>query len=383
MQRARRVLVVGGGVAGLAAGVALTRAGAAVRVFERAREFGDVGAGITLWNNALGVLRGWELDERVCDAGCVLERGELRSAGGRPLVATPLADIARGTGSPAIALHRARLADALVSALPPDALVLGREFVRFDARDGGVSAHFADGGAEHGDVLVGADGLRSRVRAQLHGDAAPRYAGYTCWRGLASLPLASFPAQTAWEVWGRGARFGIVRLDGERVYWFLTANAPAGGRDDDALARIRERVRGWCAPIAEVLARTEVASVRRDDVYDRPALATWGRGCVTLAGDAAHPMTPNLGQGACQGIEDAAVLAECLAADGDTHRALASYEARRRPRTRAITDRSRRLGWIGQRERSSECAVRDWLMMLAPAAWMRRAYEANVRLPRR
>lgn len=376
------MFIAGGGIAGLAAGIALARTGASVRVFERARELGDVGAGITLWNNALGVLRAWGLDARVRDAGCVLERGELRSARGRTLVTTPLADIAHRTGSPAIALHRARLAAALVSALPPGALELGRELVRFDAGDGGVSVSFADGGTEHGDVLVGADGLRSRVRAQLHGETAPRYAGYTCWRGLASLPLASFPAHTAWEVWGRGARFGIVRLDGERVYWFLTANAPAGGRDDDALARIRERVRGWCVPIAEVLARTEVASVRRDDLCDRPALATWGRGCVTLAGDAAHPMTPNLGQGACQGIEDAAVLAECLAADDDVQRALARYEARRRPRTSVITARSRRLGWIGQRERAWECALRDRMMALTPAAWMRRAYEASVHLPR-
>ncbi len=381
MRSARFVIVVGGGIAGLAAGVALARAGIEVRVFERAHELGDTGGGITLWNNALGVLRNWGLEAHVCDAGCVLERGELRSAAGRTLVTTPLAEIARRTGSPAVALHRAQLATVLVSALPPGALALGREFVRFEVSDRGVRVFFADGSAERADVLIGADGLRSRVRAQLCGDAAPRYAGYTCWRGLATLPFASFPAHTAWEVWGRGARFGIVRLDGERVYWFLTANAPAGGRDDDAPARVRERVRGWCAPIAEVLACTEPASVRRDDLCDRPPLAVWTRGTVTLAGDAAHPMTPNLGQGACQGIEDAAVLAECLSAQGDAHAALARYEARRRPRTSRITVRSRRLGWIGQRERACECAVRDQLMALTPAAWMRRAYEANVSLP--
>lgn len=385
------MLLVGGGITGLACGVALARAGIPVRVFERAHELGEVGLGITLWNNALAELGELGLADAVVAAGAVLEHGELRSMRGATLVATPLASVARKAGAPAAALVRSKLIAVLASALPAGALELGAACDAVLERAHGVELRVESANGrgerrarvERGALLVGCDGLRSRVRAALLGDEPPRYAGYTCWRGLATLGFERLPPATAWEVWGRGARFGLVRLEGTRVYWFLTRNAPPGGVDRDAHAELAAFLASWPAPIAEAFARTEPGTLRRDDVFDRPPAATWTKGRVALAGDAAHPMTPNLGQGACQGLEDASALARAIVSLGPTPAALARYQTERLPRANAIVTRSWRLGWIGQRSHPLACALRDRMMACVPTRVMLSTYEASaVRPPR-
>src|SRR5262249_48152410 len=149
------------------------------------------------------------------------------------------------------------------------------------------------------------------VRKQLLGDMPLRYSGYTAWRGVAPYTLEQ---QGASESWGYGARFGLVPLAQGRTYWFATANTPEGGeeRPGERKTEVRERVRGWHAPIEAVIESTQEDVLLRNDIFDRPPVTRWSEGRVTLLGDAAHPMTPNLGQGACQAIEDAVILASLL-----------------------------------------------------------------------
>jgi len=276
--------------------------------------------------------------------------------------------VAARFGSPPLIVHRAQFQAALTDALGRDHLVLGARLASITVGGDGAAARFADGRVVRGDLLVGADGIRSTVRQQLVPAIAPRYAGYTAWRAIVPFDHARVPR---WgESWGRGARFGVAPVGRDRVYLFATANAPAGGdrvatpegRKADLLARFGD----WHDPIPALLAATEPAAILRNDIEDLPPLPAWGTGPVTLLGDAAHAMTPNLGQGACQALEDAAVLGACLGDGGDPVLALRRYEAVRRPRTVAIQRRSRQIGVVGQWANPLACVLRDRMLRLLP-----------------
>jgi 2-polyprenyl-6-methoxyphenol hydroxylase-like FAD-dependent oxidoreductase len=267
-----------------------------------------------------------------------------------------------------VAIHRATLQRVLLNALGEDVVETGREVEGYDARFDGVSVRFRDGGRAEGSLLIGADGIRSSVRARMLGDGEPLYSGYTCWRGVTR---EGGPAvEETSETWGRGRRFGIVPIERGRLYWFATLNAPAGGRDEPGKVRGRLEAlfAGWHRPVAEVLAATPEEAILRNDILHRLPAPRWVEDRVALLGDAAHPMTPNLGQGACQAIEDAVILADCLASEGsDLARALRSYEVRRKTRADAFVLAALRLGRLAQFENPVGRWLRDLLLALTPA----------------
>ncbi len=370
----RPILIAGAGIGGLTAAIALRRAGLPVQIHERATQMCEMGAGITVQPNAIHALRAIGVGEAVEAAGCRITAARLTRADGRVL-SSMTDDVYAAAGAPAVALHRGTLQGVLLEALPGEAPRCGRTASGYEVRPDGVTLRFTDGTEAEGALLVGADGLRSAVRAQLLSDGQPRYAGYTSWRGVADTREGV--GTTATEAWGRGRRFGLVPIDAERTYWFATHNASEGGRDNSELARetLLRLFYGWPAPIRDVLLATPRDAILRTDIYDRPDAARWGEGRVTLLGDAAHPMTPNLGQGAGQAIEDAVVLARELAKAGETGDvvlALRGYEAARAPRSQSMVAASRRLGVIGQAEGALTCRVRDTLMSLVPSAVARR-----------
>ena len=259
-------------------------------------------------------------------------RSDLRTWRGEVLVrGISKADAARRDVAIGV-MHRADLLSMLMGEVDPAHLHTDRHCTGFVSDSTGVTAQFARAESARGDLLIGADGLHSIVRAHLFGTAPPRYAGYTAWRSVVDFRLTPLVAS---ESWGRGRRFGIVPLDERRVYWFATDNAPEHEHDPNESARVRLRrmFRGWHAPIEALIDASDESDVLRNDIYDRDPLARWTEGRVTLLGDAAHPMTPNLGQGACQAIEDAVVLAASLAMSPSIDAALRGYEARRIPRT--------------------------------------------------
>ncbi|MFE5482307.1 FAD-dependent monooxygenase [Streptomyces sp. NPDC056527] len=363
----RAATIVGGGIGGLAAAVALHRRGWRVEVLERAPEFTEIGAGISLWPNALHALDVLGLAEHVRALGAVEAGGGVRDRQGRWLSRTDNAELTRRFGHPLVVLHRADLLRALTEALPADSLRSGSEVyaVREDGQDLVVDHR---GGESRPDLVVGADGLRSVVRRTLWPEAAgPRYAGYTAWR-MITEPLAEPPAEGA-AIWGRGERFGYTALPGGRMYCFATASLPAGGAtgsSDSEYAELGRRFGSWPDPVPALLAAVPADAVLRHDLYDLPPLPSFASGRVALLGDAAHAMTPNLGQGACQALEDAVTLAHCLDGAPDVSAALRSYDRLRRPRTRAITRRSARLGAVGQLSWAPAVLLRDTAARLMP-----------------
>jgi 2-polyprenyl-6-methoxyphenol hydroxylase-like FAD-dependent oxidoreductase len=351
-----RAIVVGGGIGGLCAGIALRRAGIDVDVFDRVHQIAEVGAGIQLTPNALAGL------ERLGVADAVRERA---GTGAKRVVLTWRGTVLSEEPWHGVSLRRADLQDVLVEALGGE-IELGSRCTGFVQDEGGATIAFAGGSTESADVVVGADGLHSQVRTQLFGAAKPVYVGTTVFRGVARFSHPSLVHNT--ETWGRGCRFGMQSLGRGRVYWFATANAPEGaqvtlGKRHEALFR---RFRGWREPVELALERTDEDAIVQSDVYVRPPLPRWSFGRVTLLGDAAHPMAPDMAQGGAQAIEDAVFLAECLRGARDPVAALQAYEAERLPRANAVAARALRLHRLSQLQHPFSCAARNTAVRFLP-----------------
>jgi 2-polyprenyl-6-methoxyphenol hydroxylase-like FAD-dependent oxidoreductase len=360
----RTAVIAGGGIGGLAAAAGLHRRGWTVRVLERAPEFTEVGAGISLWPNAFTALATLGVadpgEERIGVAG------GLRDWRGRWIVRMDDSDLAtRHTGS-AVVAHRAELLAALLDRVPAECRMSGTEVrgVRLAGRRAVVSY---EGGELEADLVVGADGMRSAVRASLwrggeHTAEPPVYAGHTAWRIVMPRP-AELGARAWAETWGPGGVFGLFPMPGDRVYCYATATVPAGG--EGGLAELRERFRDWCDPIPGVLAAATPEQVLRNDIYYLPRLRDYTRGPVALLGDAAHAMTPNLGQGGCQALEDAATLS-VLASGPDLAAALRRYDELRRPRTQQLWKRSLQGGRLSHLVPAPARVARNALLRALP-----------------
>jgi 2-polyprenyl-6-methoxyphenol hydroxylase-like FAD-dependent oxidoreductase len=332
-----RAVIIGAGIGGLAAAVALRRVGIETLVIERVASIREVGAGLSIWSNAVNALRELGLEARVIASAAVVERNLVQTPAGALVVQNEFGAICRKAGAPCICIHRAVLHKILLDSLPPSSVRTGVRCSGFDDS----TAILESGERIPADVLVGADGISSVIRDGLHGAEPPRYAGYTCWRGIRD-ENGVLPDRSALLVIGAGSQFGVWPCGAGQLYWFLTRNAPPGTAQTkaDAVALCRD----WAAPVPEIIEGTPEDAILQNDIVDRPVLRWWGRGRVTLLGDAAHACTPNLGQGGCQALEDAVVLAHCLSGTSPIQAALRKYQRLRISRTTAVVRNSWQMG---------------------------------------
>jgi FAD-dependent urate hydroxylase len=355
--------VIGGGVGGVSAALALRQAGVEVAVFERSGDLRriQVGGGVHLWNNAMRALDELGLAGAVEAAGHPgVHSMKWYSAKGDVIGVGDVSELTRALGVPSVGLTRSALQSTLVDALGEDAVQLGQECTGFETGDSSVAVRFADGREEHADLLVGADGLHSVVRTQLLGATRPRYAGVKVYQAVVELPPGILEPDVYGLIWGRGGRLGFYPIKGA-TFWFATLLAPEGeaAAPIDPKQAVLERVRQWGKTALSLVEATPREAITVADIVARPPVDAWGSGRVTLLGDAAHPMTPFLGQGACQAIEDAAVLGRSVRAEPSTAGALRRYEQARIPRTAQIVNLSWRIGRPGRMEHRLACAVRD------------------------
>jgi 2-polyprenyl-6-methoxyphenol hydroxylase-like FAD-dependent oxidoreductase len=369
----KNIGIVGGGIGGIAAAVALNRIGAEVSVYERAEELREVGAGMMLWPNATRVVRELGLLEQVVAHSGRNTHFLVRKCTGKILMSIALGQFE----VPALCMRRADLLSILLTALPSKCLRLGCELERFKQSNGKVLLHFTNGRAAEHDAVIGADGIRSRIRAQLFGSSDPIYRGYTVWRGLAQYDGSGITPGFNSESWGAGKRFGILNTGHRRFTWYATANFPADHLDSTAGRKLelQHLFAGWHEPIADFLEATPENEILKNGARDCEPLNQWGIGSVTLLGDAAHPCTPNLGQGGCMALEDALVLAKSVENESSLEAALRRYESRRLNRTKHIQQRSLLMGYIGQWQNPIFVTGRQFVTWMLPA----KIFEHNLR----
>jgi salicylate hydroxylase len=343
-----RVAVIGGGIGGLSAALALLKAGCDVHVYEQAPRFGEIGAGIQISPNASRLLRRLGLGDAMDACGVrPVAVHQRRWDDGRTLQRAPLgASVEAAFGAPYFHFHRGDLAALLAAALPAERAHAGHRLTAVEETNGCVSARFENGATADADVLVGADGIHSRVREVTFGPDAPRFTGCAAWRGLVPAErIAHLEIEVASHLWmGPGGhcvhywvsarRFLNVVCIVERAGWTAESWTDRGN-----VADVLARFEGWHPVVRSLIGGFPETFIWA--LHDRAPLPHWTRGRVALLGDACHPMLPMAAQGAAQAIEDGAALATLLAAmPDDVPGALARYEAVRKPRATRLQELS-------------------------------------------
>jgi 2-polyprenyl-6-methoxyphenol hydroxylase-like FAD-dependent oxidoreductase len=365
----KQILVIGAGISGLATAVALQRRGHDVTVIEERTDTSS-GAGISIWPNALAALDEIGLGDAVRAEGGRVTAGALRWRDGDWLRHPSPQMLVKALGEPLVVIRRSALTKVLADALVDGTVHTGLSARELVATADGVRLALSDSTMREAAAVIGADGTRSIVARHLNGALAHRYVGYTAWRGVASHAI---DPDIAGEVLGPGIEFGHVPLGSDRTYWFATERAPEGHvAPQGELSYLSARFASWADPIPAVLAATDPDDVLRNDLYDRNQARRWSRGPVVVVGDAAHPMRPHLGQGGCQGLEDAAVLARFVDGDDNLAASFARFAAFRRPRVRPLVRESKLIGQILNIRPALLSGLASRATVLAPEALMTR-----------
>ena len=327
----------------------------------------QVGGGFHLWANAVRALREIGLEESAQVIAATIVRTEFHSSTGKQLAVWPVAEVSGEVGATDLGVSRAELQKMLHEGVGGAAIRSGAELTGFSEDEGGVTASFADGREERGDLLVGADGLRSTVRAQLLGQVAPDYAGYTQWQTVTSEPSNLIEHGLERVTFGRGTRTVVHHVGGERLFWAAVTYGPESeaGRPPGRKEMLLRRFGSWPPPITQAIEGTPEDDITGLPIFDRKPVKRWGAGRVTLLGDAAHPMTTNTSQGGNQAIEDAVILARCLKEAAAVDRALRSYEEQRILRTSPLVKRSHQAARMNAWSDPVRCTFRDILFSKA------------------
>jgi 2-polyprenyl-6-methoxyphenol hydroxylase-like FAD-dependent oxidoreductase len=374
----RLALIVGAGIGGLSAGLALRRAGWNICIFERAPSPRELGFGLGVAPNAIAALRTLGVAEVVLARGFEPRRAEVRRPDGSVLKQAELPPEA--LGGPMIVTLRPALHGALLEAVGMDAITLESEVTGFTVTGTRVSLEMANGELAQGDALIGADGVGSIVRRALHpAEAPPRSSGIVAVRGAVHGALHHLGDLHAVYYLGRGVESMLVRASDTGIYWFLSmarALVPAGMQEPRAILTLLSP--RFDSTFRAVTSATE--DLRYDELVDRDPIPFWGREVVTLLGDAAHPLLPHTGQGAAQAIVDAVTLGDALAGDVDVARALRAYERERLTSTATLLRQGRRTARIMGTMNPLACYLREAVVRMIPVKPFAKFY---VRINRR
>jgi len=340
-----KAIIIGAGMGGLTAGIALTQAGYEVEIYDRVADLRPAGAGISLWSNGVKVLNRLGLGQEIAAIGGQMDRMEYRTVTGDLLNNIDLLPLMHHVGQRPYPVSRTDLQQMLRRHLPVE-VQLGYQCVSIEQDDQKVTAIFDNGHQTTGDLLIAADGIRSLCRKYVvDQEITPQYGGYVNWNGLVPVSADLAPKDT-WVIYvGEHKRASMMPVAGDRFYFFFDVPMPKeeacqGGNIREDLTKF---FAGWDAPVQNLIQRLDPATTNRVLIHDLPPLRQMVRGRVALLGDAAHATCPDLGQGGCQAVEDALVLCNYLMSTNiSVADALKRYEAERVERTCAVVEKARK-----------------------------------------
>lgn len=365
-------LIIGGGIGGLTAAIALQKKGIRAIVFEQAPEIKEVGAGLIIAPNGMQILNRLNLTEETIKEGNSIIHATITDHKERQLSYLNTGNYKNSFGFAPIAIHRSSMQQLLLKKIANENVFIGKHFTHFIEHKDKVEAYFSDGSVYEGDFLIGADGIKSLVRKQLLGDIPYRYSGQTCWRGIAQMKLPTNEFQAVKEVWmgQAGLRSAYVQINSHQVYFFVTKCEPANGQDEKGTTRERlhQLTNGVASLINEVINNTDDQHIIRNDLSDFAPINTWSKGRIALLGDAAHATTPNLGQGANQAIESAYYIAESFAKNKNIEDAFQNYQKVRMEKAHYVTNRSWQFGQVSNYSSAFARALRNTIVRYTPSS---------------
>lgn len=340
-----KITIIGGGIAGLTTALALRKLGFEYELFERAKQLNEVGAGIWMQPNALKVLDWLGLGDLVRESGTLLNQVDITNAQLIPFKKTNQEVVQDEKGNKIVAIHRATLQKILFEAIPKENINFGYEFKSLEQKEHQVNISFGES-AVLSDLVIGADGINSKVRESIFSNTSKRFSGQTCWRGISDIRLPNEFQNTGIESWGKKIRFGFSQVTENQVYWFAVSNASQNGTDNvnTLQTELKNRFSNFNPLVLNIIENTKAEKIIRNDISDLNRLEQWHKDKIVLVGDAAHATTPNMGQGAGQGMEDAYYLANILAKHNQLDQALNLFESNRREKVDYVVNNSWRFG---------------------------------------
>lgn len=362
------IVIIGGGIGGLCAAVTLQKQGFSVKVYEASPAFQPVGAGIGIGSNAMQALMNIGVGEKVFANGNVLHTQVFLNDKGRILNSIDFSVLKERFGQENITIHRADLHRTFLEALEPNTVYYNKKCVNVEQNGDKVTAYFEDETEVTADLLIAADGIHSPIRKKLVPNSAPRYSGYTCWRGITENK-GKVDDFTSTEIWSSTGRFGMAPMKNGQVYWFACIHA----REKDSFYQHIERneianiYKDFPDIVPAIIRDTPTELILHHDIMDIKPLRQFVFNRIVLLGDAAHATTPNMGQGAGQAIEDAIVLGNGFQQFDDMEKALAFYEEKRIARTTKVINLSRQIGAAAQLRSQPLASSRDLLFPLIPS----------------
>jgi 2-polyprenyl-6-methoxyphenol hydroxylase-like FAD-dependent oxidoreductase len=348
--KAKKGIIIGGGIGGLTTAIAFAHKGIETTVYEQANELNEVGAGIWIAPNGLNVFNKLGFVNEIISAGNCLDQIQVVDTEYKPISTIDGQKVAAKYHFNTLAIHRTALQRILSSKLSSESLVLGKRFKAYAQTNDTVKVDFEDGSSAEADFLILADGIKSKGRFQINSNTDLRYAGQTCWRFVTAFNFPKAEQGQMYEIWSnkKGLRVGYSAINAKEAYVFITNYEKAGGKDDAVTLKqdLLSLCKDFPSVVKQLVSTVSAEKIIRNDIYDFKPVSNWVDGKVALLGDAAHATTPNLGQGACQAIEDAYVLAEQLASANNIATGLANYQAKRMTKARFITNTAWRFSQI-------------------------------------
>jgi 2-polyprenyl-6-methoxyphenol hydroxylase-like FAD-dependent oxidoreductase len=371
-----KTLIVGGGIAGLTTAIALKRKGFEVKVVKATDVIKPVGAGLSLAANAMKALKHIGISNAIIKEGRELTSFSLYDANGKLLKKANTDPANSKHGISNFTIHRADLHRVLLSFLNNEEVILSKRTKSIQKLNDLYQITFEDNTILSCEQLIIAEGIHSPLRKFFLKDAKLRYSGYTCWRGIADASTLNL-SETS-ETWGKDGRFGIVPLANQKIYWYACKNAPnlASKLKDFSLAEIQVNFKNFHKNVQLVLQNTKAEDVIWSDISDLNPIKQYAFENAVLIGDSAHATTPNMGQGACMAIEDAAILAECMAKKSSFNEAIRLFESVRLKRTHDIVNASWKLGKIAQWENGISIKLRNLAFLIMPQSSYQKQLES-------